>query len=162
MTGATRRERSRACSMPPSKAIPALAAGTIEEMWSGFRPFSPDGYPLVGPSALPGYYYAVGHHKLGIQQAPITAEIMSRIFSPPVRPLAPSPTGTPRALEHRRTDRKRQSKLSAVDLPVEQCGQSTARLLVAAAKSYLDRPNTRVSGLKTAQANQKWLPFTMD
>ncbi len=58
------------------QAIPALAAGTIEELWTGFRPFSPDGYPLVGPSALPGYYYAVGHHKLGIQQAPITAEVI--------------------------------------------------------------------------------------
>lgn len=58
------------------QAMPALAAGTIEEFWSGFRPFSPDGYPLVGPSALSGYYYAVGHHKLGIQQAPITAEFI--------------------------------------------------------------------------------------
>ncbi len=58
------------------QAIPALAAGTIEEIWTGFRPFSPDGHPLVGPSALPGYYYAVGHYKLGIQQAPITAEII--------------------------------------------------------------------------------------
>lgn len=58
------------------QAIPELAAGTIAELWSGFRPFSPDGYPLVGPSALPGYFYAVGHHKLGIQQAPITAEII--------------------------------------------------------------------------------------
>ena len=63
------------------EAIPALAAGTIEEMWSGFRPFSPDGYPLVGPSALPGYYYAVGHHKLGIQQAPITAEIVKDLLT---------------------------------------------------------------------------------
>ncbi|MDE2931556.1 MAG: FAD-dependent oxidoreductase [Chloroflexota bacterium] len=58
------------------QAIPALAEGSIEELWSGFRPFSPDGYPLVGPSALPGYFYAVGHYKLGIQQAPITAEII--------------------------------------------------------------------------------------
>lgn len=57
------------------QAIPALADGSIEELWSGFRPFSPDGYPMVGPSSLNGYYYAVGHHKLGIQQAPITAEI---------------------------------------------------------------------------------------
>lgn len=63
------------------EAIPALAAGTIEELWSGFRPFSPDGYPLVGPSALPGYYYAVGHHKLGIQQAPITAEIVKDLVT---------------------------------------------------------------------------------
>ena len=30
------------------------------------------------------------------------------------------------------------------------------------ARSYSDSPKTRVSGLKTAQANQKWLPFTMD
>lgn len=63
------------------EAVPALAAGTIEEMWTGFRPFSPDGYPLVGPSALPGYFYAVGHHKLGIQQAPVTAEIITDLLT---------------------------------------------------------------------------------
>lgn len=63
------------------QAIPVLAEGTIEELWSGFRPFSPDGYPLVGPSALPGYYYAVGHHKLGIQQAPITAEVVRDLIT---------------------------------------------------------------------------------
>ena len=63
------------------QAVPALADGTIEELWTGFRPFSPDGYPLVGPSALPGYYYAVGHHKLGIQQAPITAEVIADLLT---------------------------------------------------------------------------------
>ncbi len=63
------------------QAVPALADGTIEELWTGFRPFSPDGYPLVGPSALPGYYYAVGHHKLGIQQAPITAEVIGDLLT---------------------------------------------------------------------------------
>ena len=63
------------------EAIPALADGTIAEMWSGFRPFSPDGYPLVGSSALPGYYYAVGHYKLGIQQAPVTAEVVRDLLT---------------------------------------------------------------------------------
>ena len=29
-------------------------------------------------------------------------------------------------------------------------------------KDRYGRLKTRVSGLKTAQANQKWLPFTMD
>ena len=63
------------------QAIPQLASATIEELWSGFRPSNPDGYPLVGPSALPGYYYAVGHHKLGIQQAPITAEVIKDLLT---------------------------------------------------------------------------------
>lgn len=63
------------------EAIPDLAEGTIEELWSGFRPFSPDGYPLVGPSALPGLFHAVGHHKLGIQQAPVTAEIVKDLLT---------------------------------------------------------------------------------
>ena len=63
------------------QAIPQLASATIEELWSGFRPSNPDGYPLVGPSALPGYYYAVGHYKLGIQQAPITAEVIKDLLT---------------------------------------------------------------------------------
>lgn len=62
-------------------AIPSLAAGTIEELWTGFRPFSPDGHPFIGSSALDGYYYAVGHYKLGIQQATITAEIITDLLT---------------------------------------------------------------------------------
>jgi glycine oxidase len=62
-------------------AIPALADASIEEIWSGFRPFSPDGFPLVGPSAIEGYYYAVGHYKLGIQLAPITAEVITDMIT---------------------------------------------------------------------------------
>lgn len=62
-------------------AIPKLAVGTIEELWTGFRPYSPDGHPLVGRSTLPGYFYATGHYKLGIQQATITAEIITDLLT---------------------------------------------------------------------------------
>ncbi len=63
------------------QAIPKLADAAIEELWTGFRPANPDGFPLVGRSAIDGYYYAVGHYKLGIQQAPITAEVICDLIT---------------------------------------------------------------------------------
>lgn len=52
----------------------------ILEMWTGLRPATPDGLPILGPSAIPGVYYATGHYRNGILLAPITAAIMSSLI----------------------------------------------------------------------------------
>jgi glycine oxidase len=49
----------------------------ILETWTGLRPATPDGLPILGPSATPGVYYATGHHRNGVLLAPITAAIVS-------------------------------------------------------------------------------------
>ena len=56
---------------------PALAESGLNEVWAGLRPASPDGLPLLGPTALEGYFVALGHFRNGILLAPITAEILS-------------------------------------------------------------------------------------
>jgi glycine oxidase len=57
-----------ACALAP--AVGGLA---FEGAWAGFRPGTPDGVPLLGPSgALPGLVYATGHYRNGILLAPAT------------------------------------------------------------------------------------------
>jgi glycine oxidase len=54
-------------------AAPALSAFTVTESWSGLRPGTPDGLPVLGATALEGYYLATGHYRNGILLAPATA-----------------------------------------------------------------------------------------
>jgi glycine oxidase len=48
-----------------------------EDCWSGLRPKSPDGLPLLGEfPANSGLYFATGHYRNGILLAPITAKLI--------------------------------------------------------------------------------------
>jgi glycine oxidase len=49
----------------------------IIEMWTGLRPATPDGLPILGPSSVPGVLYATGHYRNGFLLAPITAAIIA-------------------------------------------------------------------------------------
>jgi glycine oxidase len=49
----------------------------ILETWTGLRPATPDGLPILGPTDVPGIYYATGHYRNGILLAPITASIVA-------------------------------------------------------------------------------------
>ena len=64
-------------------------------VWSGFRPCSPDGLPIIGRSPRHrNLTLATGHGMMGITLAPITGDLVAHLVSgttPPldVRPLAP-------------------------------------------------------------------------
>jgi len=58
--------------------MPALRQWRIDEHWSGLRPGSPDGLPLLGPSAVEGLFVASGQYRNGILFAPLVAEILTR------------------------------------------------------------------------------------
>ncbi|HEY8297366.1 MAG TPA: glycine oxidase ThiO [Candidatus Baltobacteraceae bacterium] len=60
-------------------AAPALGDFAVSEMWAGLRPGSPDGRPFIGPTALAGYFLAVGHYRNGILLAPATAARLADI-----------------------------------------------------------------------------------
>jgi glycine oxidase len=66
-------------------------AGTypILETWTGLRPATPDGLPILGPSAIAGVYYATGHYRNGVLLAPITASIVTDLLEgrKPVLPI---------------------------------------------------------------------------
>lgn len=59
--------------------VPALGLQSVVESWSGLRPFSPDGLPVLG--AVEGcdrLYVATAHYRNGILLSPLTAKIMAQ------------------------------------------------------------------------------------
>jgi glycine oxidase len=60
--------------------VPKLRDAKILEDWAGLRPGTPDGLPILGATATPGYYVATGHFRDGILLAPITAEVMTAVI----------------------------------------------------------------------------------
>jgi glycine oxidase len=60
--------------------VPKLADAKILEDWAGLRPGTPDALPILGATAIPGYYVATGHFRDGILLAPITAEVMAAVI----------------------------------------------------------------------------------
>ncbi len=59
------------------RILPGLAGAPIEEMWTGFRPYSQDGRPFIGPGYYEGLYFATGHGPHGISPAPGTARLLA-------------------------------------------------------------------------------------
>ena len=51
----------------------SLGNSTINQIWTGLRPATPDGLPVIGRAAVDGLIYATGHYRNGILLAPITA-----------------------------------------------------------------------------------------
>jgi glycine oxidase len=77
------------------RVCPALAERPITRSWSGLRPASRDGLPLLGTSELAGLHVAAGHYRNGILLGPITAEIVAALVTsapPPVDVRAFSPS----------------------------------------------------------------------
>ena len=56
--------------------LPGLSELTIDELQAGLRPATPDNLPAVGPGALAGLHWAVGHYRHGILLAPLTAALV--------------------------------------------------------------------------------------
>ena len=56
-----------------TRLLPPLEEAGFRRAWSGLRPGTPDGWPLLGPSSLPGLSLATGHFRNGILLAPVTA-----------------------------------------------------------------------------------------
>lgn len=61
-----------------SRVFPAHRDAPVEESWSGLRPGTPDGLPLLGPDPdRPSVWYATGHFRNGILLAPETARVLA-------------------------------------------------------------------------------------
>lgn len=60
--------------------VPELSEARILEDWAGLRPGTPDGLPILGATATPGYYVATGHFRDGILLTPVTAHLMSQLI----------------------------------------------------------------------------------
>jgi glycine oxidase len=51
----------------------------IQEMWTGLRPATADGLPVIGKADLEGLIYATGHYRNGILLAPVTAACVAAL-----------------------------------------------------------------------------------
>jgi glycine oxidase len=60
--------------------VPEIGEARIHENWTGLRPGTPDKLPILGASAIPGYFAATGHYRDGIMLAPITAQLMTSLI----------------------------------------------------------------------------------
>jgi glycine oxidase len=59
--------------------MPSLAQWQVVERWAGLRPGSPDGAPILGPTALDRLFVATGQYRNGILFAPAVAENLTRL-----------------------------------------------------------------------------------
>ena len=71
-----------------ARLVPQFAEASIAEAWTGLRPGTPDNLPLMGETALPGYFAATGHYRDGILLAPVTAEAMCALILGGSAPLS--------------------------------------------------------------------------
>jgi glycine oxidase len=71
-----------------ARLISQFAEAKIAEAWTGLRPGTPDNLPILGVTAVPGYFAATGHYRDGILLAPVTAEVMCALLLEGASPIA--------------------------------------------------------------------------
>ncbi|WP_051344027.1 glycine oxidase ThiO [Alicyclobacillus herbarius] len=70
-----------------AQAAPGLADAVFERAWTGLRPGSAQGKPLIGRlSELPQVIVAVGHFRNGVLLSPVTARIVRSILDEQPQP----------------------------------------------------------------------------
>jgi glycine oxidase len=77
--GATMEERGFDTTVTAGGAfelLPSVTELVIDELSAGLRPATPDNAPAIGPGAISGLHWAVGHYRHGILLTPITAELV--------------------------------------------------------------------------------------
>jgi glycine/D-amino acid oxidase-like deaminating enzyme len=71
-------ETARGLARRALRFVPGLAGVPVVATWSGVRPVTPDGHPLVGPvPGLAGLWVAAGHGPIGVLAAPATARMLA-------------------------------------------------------------------------------------
>jgi len=61
---------------------PSLTRDEVRRTWSGLRPITPDGLPIIGREPnLDGLWYATGHGRNGILLAGVTAVMLARLLA---------------------------------------------------------------------------------
>lgn len=72
-------ETIQALHQAAAHLVPEIGQMRIHEAWAGLRPAAPDALPIIGATALPGYFAATAHFRNGILLAPITARILAQV-----------------------------------------------------------------------------------
>lgn len=70
--------------------VPVVGALPILRTWCGFRPWAPDGLPILGPwPGVDGLWVSTAHYRNGILLAPISARLLAEwiVVGTPATPL---------------------------------------------------------------------------
>jgi D-hydroxyproline dehydrogenase subunit beta len=71
------------------RLFPVLARVRAIRAYAGFRPYSPDHLPVIGPDPrLDGLVHACGHEGAGIGLAPATGEMVCAVITGTPAPVA--------------------------------------------------------------------------
>jgi len=70
-------KRTKAMIGSAVDALPQLAGREVLQVWSGMRPCSADGLPMIGRTHADGLSVATGHGQHGLILAPVTAQIIA-------------------------------------------------------------------------------------
>ena len=73
------------------RIVPDLAHCAINELWTGFRPLSSDGVPIIGRGDLDGLFFATGHGPSGIGPLPGTVALLAALMFGEAAPISPQP-----------------------------------------------------------------------
>ncbi|MEV5975205.1 glycine oxidase ThiO [Streptomyces sp. NPDC051921] len=60
--------------------LPGAAGLELAEAAAGLRPGSPDGLPVLGETCVPDLLLATGHSRIGVQLAPVTADVIAEML----------------------------------------------------------------------------------
>lgn len=72
-----------------AEIVAALGSAPEVTAWAGVRPGTPDDAPMIGQTAIPGVFAALGHYRNGVLFAPATAELVAdQVIDGKVSPLA--------------------------------------------------------------------------
>src|SRR5437763_695282 len=64
------------------RLLPALMTQSVQRMWAGLRPATPDGRPILGRDPeVDRLWYATGHGRTGILLAALTGEIVADLLT---------------------------------------------------------------------------------
>jgi glycine oxidase len=80
---------------PLKKVSPHLLEQPFHHAWSGLRPKTPDGLPIIGPHpSSPNIMVAAGHYRNGILLSPVTGAIIASLLTGkplpvPIEPFSP-------------------------------------------------------------------------
>lgn len=69
--------------------FPGATTGSETNFWCGFRPMTPDGPPIIGPTRLPNLFLNTGHGTLGWTMACGSGHLLASMISgkkPPIDP----------------------------------------------------------------------------
>ncbi len=80
--------------------VPALERCPIVEMWTGFRPLSADGLPLIGRAEPEGLFLLTGHGPSGIAPLPGSVALLMAVIEGAPPPVAAEPFDPRRRVTH--------------------------------------------------------------